>query len=203
MLLLICVGLPVLIWLLPDFSCFGRNIFFRAWLYLKIFSWISIQRTEKYRPEPRSEDSKQGAESRQHRFARSTRVHSAYVPVVENTLLSRLDTNRPLLAEHGLYQADWLCAFTASGPRNSGMKPSHFILLLDPKCHWAHAIWSGLGSQAEPEASCGCHQRPLHRHRPAARRPADGGYLCDSLQFQFIRMFFQFIFFGSTIHGLF
>ena len=34
--------------------------------------------------------------------------YSAYVPVVENTLLPALDTKPPLLREHRLYQADWL-----------------------------------------------------------------------------------------------
>ena len=37
--------------------------------------------------------------------------YSAYVPVVENTLLPSLDTKPPLLREHRLYQADWLLRF--------------------------------------------------------------------------------------------
>ena len=37
--------------------------------------------------------------------------YSAYVPVVENTLLPALDTKPPLLREHRLYQADWLLRF--------------------------------------------------------------------------------------------
>ena len=34
--------------------------------------------------------------------------YSAYVPVVENTLLPSLDTKPPLLREHRLYQAEWM-----------------------------------------------------------------------------------------------
>ena len=41
--------------------------------------------------------------------------YSAYVPVVENTLLPSLDTKPPLLREHRLYQADWLLG--AAAPR--------------------------------------------------------------------------------------
>ena len=37
--------------------------------------------------------------------------YSAYVPVVENTLLPSPDTKPPLLREHRLYQADWLLRF--------------------------------------------------------------------------------------------
>ena len=37
--------------------------------------------------------------------------YSAYVPVVENTLLPALDSKPPLLREHRLYQADWLLRF--------------------------------------------------------------------------------------------
>ena len=37
--------------------------------------------------------------------------YSAYVPVVESSLLPSLDTKPPLLREHRLYQADWLLRF--------------------------------------------------------------------------------------------
>ena len=53
--------------------------------------------------------------------------YSAYVPVVENTLLPALDTKPPLLREHRLYQADWL--LDEDDP--------NFNPLVDPKCSWA------------------------------------------------------------------
>ena len=36
---------------------------------------------------------------------------SAYIPVVEDTLLPSLETKPPLLREHRLYQADWLLRY--------------------------------------------------------------------------------------------
>ena len=64
--------------------------------------------------------------------------YSAYVPVVENTLLPSLDTNPPLLREHRLYQADWLLRFY--GFRADELldeSQPDFDPLLDPKCCWA------------------------------------------------------------------
>ena len=64
--------------------------------------------------------------------------YSAYVPVVENTLLPSLDTKPPLLREHRLYQADWLLRFY--GFRASELldeSQPDFDPLLDPKCCWA------------------------------------------------------------------
>ena len=64
--------------------------------------------------------------------------YSAYVPVVENTLLPSLDTKPPLLREHRLYQADWLLRFY--GFRASELldeSAPDFDPLLDPKCCWA------------------------------------------------------------------
>ncbi len=64
--------------------------------------------------------------------------YSAYVPVVENTLLPSLDTKPPLLREHRLYQADWLLRFY--GFRASellGEDEPDFDPRLDPKCCWA------------------------------------------------------------------
>ncbi len=63
---------------------------------------------------------------------------SAYVPVVEHSLLPSPDTKPPLLREHRLYQSDWLLRFygfraeellTAENP--------NFNPYLDPKCNWA------------------------------------------------------------------
>lgn len=64
--------------------------------------------------------------------------YSAYVPVVENTLLPSLDTKPPLLREHRLYQADWLLRFYGFRAQEL-LDEAHpdFNPLLDPKCHWA------------------------------------------------------------------
>ena len=64
--------------------------------------------------------------------------YSAYVPVVEHTLLPSLDTKPPLLREHRLYQADWLLrlyGFRASELLDE-TQPD-FNPKLDPKCNWA------------------------------------------------------------------
>ena len=64
--------------------------------------------------------------------------YSAYVPVVENTLLPSLDTKPPLLREHRLYQADWLLRFY--GFRAEELLDEddpNFNPLVGPKCSWA------------------------------------------------------------------
>jgi len=64
--------------------------------------------------------------------------YSAYVPVVENSLLPSLETKPPLLREHRLYQADWLLRFY--GFRAEELLDEEnpdFNPLLDPKCGWA------------------------------------------------------------------
>lgn len=63
---------------------------------------------------------------------------SAYMPVVEHSLLPTPDVKPPLLREHRLYQADWLLrfyGFTASEILDEA-HPS-FNQYLDPKCNWA------------------------------------------------------------------
>jgi len=63
---------------------------------------------------------------------------SAYVPVVEHSLLPSPDTKPPLLREHRLYQADWLLRFY--GFRAEELLDDdnpNFNPLVDPKCHWA------------------------------------------------------------------
>ncbi len=63
---------------------------------------------------------------------------SAYVPVVENSLLPTPDTKPPLLREHRLYQADWLLRFY--GFRAEELltdQDPNFNPLIDPKCNWA------------------------------------------------------------------
>lgn len=63
---------------------------------------------------------------------------SAYVPVVENTLLPSRDTKPPLLREHRLYQADWLLRFYGFRAEEllDEQNPD-FNPLVDPKCSWA------------------------------------------------------------------
>ncbi len=66
--------------------------------------------------------------------------YSAYVPVVENTLLPSKDTKPPLLREHRLYQADWLLRFY--GFRAEELlddQTPDFNPLVDPKCSLALA----------------------------------------------------------------
>ena len=64
--------------------------------------------------------------------------YSAYVPVVENSLLPSLDTKPPLLREHRLYQADWLLRFYGF-QASELLDEAHpnFDPQLDPKCSWA------------------------------------------------------------------
>ena len=66
--------------------------------------------------------------------------YSAYVPVVENSLLPSLDTKPPLLREHRLYQADWLLRFYGFRAFEL-LDEAHpdFNPRLDPKCSWAVA----------------------------------------------------------------
>ena len=64
--------------------------------------------------------------------------YSAYVPIVESSLLPSLDTKPPLLREHRLYQADWLlrfygfCAEELLDEQHPDFNPR-----IDPKCFWA------------------------------------------------------------------
>ena len=64
--------------------------------------------------------------------------YSAYVPVVENTLLPSLDTKPPLLREHRLYQADWLLRYYHFRAEELLTEENpNFNVLFDPKCNWA------------------------------------------------------------------
>ena len=64
--------------------------------------------------------------------------YSAYVPVVENSLLPSLDTKPPLLREHRLYQADWLLRFYEFKAEELLDRDNpNFNPYLDPKCNWA------------------------------------------------------------------
>ena len=63
---------------------------------------------------------------------------SAYVPVVESSLLPALDTKPPLLREHRLYQADWLLRFYGfQAEELLDEAEPNFDTRLDPKCTWA------------------------------------------------------------------
>jgi putative DNA modification/repair radical SAM protein len=77
-------------------------------------------------------------ESLYRRYRLKRVFYSAYVPVVENTLLPSPDTKPPLLREHRLYQADWLLRFY--GFRAEELlteEQPDFNPLIDPKCNWA------------------------------------------------------------------
>ena len=64
--------------------------------------------------------------------------YSAYVPIVESSLLPSLDTKPPLLREHRLYQADWLlrCYGVRAEELLDEQHPD-FNPRIDPKCFWA------------------------------------------------------------------
>lgn len=64
--------------------------------------------------------------------------YSAYMPVVESSLLPSLDVKPPLLREHRLYQADFLLRQYgfAVGELLDEQHPN-FNPLIDPKCNWA------------------------------------------------------------------
>ena len=64
--------------------------------------------------------------------------YSAYIPVVENSLLPAITSTPPLLREHRLYQADFLMRqyeFTSNEILNEAAP--NFNPYLDPKCNWA------------------------------------------------------------------
>lgn len=63
---------------------------------------------------------------------------SAYMPVVEHSLLPTTDSKPPLLREHRLYQADWLLRFYGFAARELlDEQNPNFNLQVDPKCNWA------------------------------------------------------------------
>lgn len=73
-----------------------------------------------------------------HKYDLRRVFYSAYIPVVEDTLLPSVDTKPPLLREHRLYQADFLLRqyHFAADEILSEETPS-FNPYLDPKCNWA------------------------------------------------------------------
>ena len=80
------------------------------------------------------------AESLYEKYRLKRVFYSAYVPVVENSLLPALDTKPPLLREHRLYQADWLLRFYDFRAEEL-LDAAHpnFDQRLDPKSSWAVA----------------------------------------------------------------
>ena len=64
--------------------------------------------------------------------------YSAYVPIVESSLLPSLDTKPPPLREHRLYPADWLLRFYGFRAEEL-LDEQHpdFNPRIDPKCFWA------------------------------------------------------------------
>jgi predicted DNA-binding helix-hairpin-helix protein len=63
---------------------------------------------------------------------------SAYIPMVESSLLPTPDTKPPLLREHRLYQADWLLRFYGfSASELLDDANPNFNPFIDPKCNWA------------------------------------------------------------------
>ena len=78
------------------------------------------------------------AEGLYHKFDLKRVFYSAYIPVVEDSLLPALRTPPPLLREHRLYQADFLLrqyAFTCEEILSE--EAPNFNPYLDPKCNWA------------------------------------------------------------------
>jgi len=72
------------------------------------------------------------------RYALKRVFYSAYIPVVEDSLLPALDTTPPLLREHRLYQADFLLRQYDFGVEEILNEDApNFNPFLDPKCNWA------------------------------------------------------------------
>lgn len=64
--------------------------------------------------------------------------YSAYIPVVEDTLLPSVETKPPLLREHRLYQADFLMRqYQFAAEEILSEDNQNFNPYLDPKCNWA------------------------------------------------------------------
>ncbi|MDL2294778.1 putative DNA modification/repair radical SAM protein, partial [Ruminococcaceae bacterium OttesenSCG-928-D13] len=64
--------------------------------------------------------------------------YSAYIPVVEDSLLPSVDTKPPLLREHRLYQADFLMRkYRFAADEILSEQTPNFNPYLDPKCNWA------------------------------------------------------------------
>ena len=72
------------------------------------------------------------------KFSLKRVFYSAYIPVVENSLLPAVNTKPPLKREHRLYQADWLLRFYKfRADELLSEKNRNFDLEFDPKINWA------------------------------------------------------------------
>ncbi len=78
------------------------------------------------------------AESLYRKFELKRVFYSAYVPVVQDSMLPAPGGGPPLLREHRLYQADWLLRYYGfqASELLSEERPN-FNVFLDPKCDWA------------------------------------------------------------------
>jgi len=78
------------------------------------------------------------AEALYQKFELKRVFYSAYVPVVQDSLLPAPTGGPPLLREHRLYQADWLLRYYGfhASELLSEERPN-FNVFLDPKCDWA------------------------------------------------------------------
>jgi putative DNA modification/repair radical SAM protein len=72
------------------------------------------------------------------KFSMKRVFFSAYIPVVQDTLLPSVDTKPPLLREHRLYQADFLLRqYNFVAEEILSEETPNFNPYLDPKCNWA------------------------------------------------------------------
>lgn len=63
---------------------------------------------------------------------------SAYIPVVESSVLPAINVRPPLLREHRLYQADWLLRYYGfKADEILDKEHQSFNPYIDPKCNWA------------------------------------------------------------------
>ncbi len=78
------------------------------------------------------------AESLYNKYELKRVFYSAYIPVVEDTLLPDALTKPPLLREHRLYQADFLIRrYNFAANEILSEQTPNFNPYLDPKCNWA------------------------------------------------------------------
>lgn len=78
------------------------------------------------------------AEGLYHKYSLRRVFFSAYIPVVEDSLLPSVETKPPLLREHRLYQADFLMRqYNFSAGEILSEETPNFNPFLDPKCNWA------------------------------------------------------------------
>jgi predicted DNA-binding helix-hairpin-helix protein len=72
------------------------------------------------------------------KYALKRVFYSAYVPVVEDSLLPSIETKPPLLREHRIYQADFLMRqYNFTPDEILSDETPNFNPFLDPKCNWA------------------------------------------------------------------